>query len=96
MCEKVPDYLLRMMDDYLSSKWVINDVDKWSLKEEMACGAPQGPRVGLFVWDVMYDDFPRMDLPAETSIIGFADDAFVVCATDDVGILELRINESLR
>ena len=29
------------------------------------------------------------------SIIGFADDALVVCATDDVRILELRINESL-
>ena len=37
-----------------------------------------------------------MDLPAGTSIIGFADDALVVCAADDVGILELRINESLR
>ena len=36
-----------------------------------------------------------MDLPAGTSIIGFADDALVVCATDDVGILQLRINESL-
>ena len=28
-------------------------------------------------------------------IIGFADDELVVCAADDVGILELRINESL-
>ena len=44
----------------------------------------------------MYDDFLRMDLPAGTSIIAFADDALVVCAADDVGILELRINESLR
>ena len=44
---------------------------------------------------VMYDDFLRMDLPAGTSIIGFADDALVVCAADDVNILELRINYSL-
>ena len=44
----------------------------------------------------MYDDFLRMDLSAGTSIIGFAIDALVVCAADDVGILELRINESLR
>ena len=32
---------------------------------------------------------------AGTSIIGFADGALVVCAADDVRILELRINESL-
>ena len=43
----------------------------------------------------MYDDFLRMDLPAGTSIIGFADDALVLCAADDVKILKLRINDSL-
>ena len=69
--------------------------DKWSLKEEMTCGAPQRSRVGPLVWNVMYDDFLCMDLPAGTSIIGFADDALVVCAADDVRILELRINESV-
>ena len=36
-----------------------------------------------------------MDLPAGTSIIGFADDALIVCAADDVKILELRVNDSL-
>ena len=74
---------------------MIYEGDKWSLKEEMTCGAPQGSRVGPLVWNVMYDDFLRMDLPAGTSIIGFADDALVVCAADNVGILELRINDSL-
>ena len=52
--------------------------------------------MGPLVWNVMYDDFLRMDLPAGTSIIGFADNALVVCVADDVGILELRIKESLR
>ena len=36
-----------------------------------------------------------MDLPAGTSIIGFADDALVVYAAEDVRILELRIKGSL-
>ena len=48
---------------------MIYEGDKWSLKEEMTCGAPQGSRVGPLVWNVMYDDFLRMDLPAGTSII---------------------------
>ena len=84
-----------MIDDYLSDRWVIYKGDKWSLKEEMTCGAPQGSRVGPLVLNVKYDDFLRMDLPAGTSIIGFMNDALVVCTADDVGILELRINESL-
>ena len=61
----------------------------------MTCGAHQGSRAGSLVWNVIYDDFLRMDLPAGTSIIGFADDALVVCAADNVGILEMRINDSL-
>ena len=90
--KKIPDYLLRMIDDYLGDRWVIYEGDKWSLKEEITCGAPQWSRVGPLV---IYGDFLRMDLPAGTSIIGFADDALVVCAADDVKILELRINDSL-
>ena len=31
-----------------------------------------------------------MDLPAGTSIVGFADEVLVVCAADDVRILELQ------
>ena len=95
MRKKVPDYLLRITDDYLSDRWVIYEEDKWSLKEEMTCGAPQGSWVGPLVWYVMYNDFLRMHLPAGTSVIGFADDALVVCAADNVRILELRISESL-
>ena len=37
--KKVPDYLLRMIDDYLSDWWVIYEGEMWSLKEEMTRGA---------------------------------------------------------
>ena len=58
--KKIPDYLLRMIDDYLSDRWVINEGDKWFPKEEMTNGAPQGSRVGPLVWNVMNDDFLQM------------------------------------
>ena len=61
----------------------------------MTCGAPQRSRVGPLVGNIIYDNFLRMDLPAGTSIIGCAEDALVVCAADDLEILELRINDSL-
>ena len=95
MRKKVPNYLLRMIGDYLSNRCVIYEDDKWAFKEKMTCGAPEGSRVRPLVWNVMYDDFMRMNLSAGTSIIGFADDALIVCAAEDVGSLELRINKSL-
>ena len=33
--KKVPDYLLQMIDDYLSDRWVIYEGDEWSLKDEV-------------------------------------------------------------
>ena len=95
MRKKIPDYLLRMMDDYLSNRWVIYEGNKWSLKEEMTCGAPQGSRVGPFVWNIVYGNFLRIDLPAGMNIIGFKNNALVLCAAEDVEILELRINDCL-
>ena len=38
MWKKVFDYLLRMIDDCLSDRWVIYDGDKWSLKDEITYG----------------------------------------------------------
>ena len=61
----------------------------------MTFGAHQGSRVVPLVWNVVYDDFLRIVLPARTRIIGLADDALVVCAADNVGILDLLINDSL-
>ena len=40
--KKVPDYLLRIIDDYLSDRWVIYQGDNWSLKKDMTCGALKG------------------------------------------------------
>ena len=40
--KKVPDYLLWIIDDYLSDERVIYGGEKWSLKEGMTCGDPQG------------------------------------------------------
>ena len=31
--KKVPDYLLQVIDDYQSDRWVIYEGDKWSLKK---------------------------------------------------------------
>ena len=80
---RVVEYLHRGDDAEKGSRLPVED-DRW-LSER---------RVGPLVWNVMYDDFLRMDLPAGTSIIGFGHDA-LMCAADDVRILELRINESL-
>ena len=47
--KKVFNYLLRLMDDYPSSRMVIYEGEKCSPKEEIRCGAPQVSLLGLFI-----------------------------------------------
>ena len=49
MRKKLTDYLLQMMSDYQSYKWVIDAEDIWYLEEEMTCSAPQGSRIWKFM-----------------------------------------------
>lgn len=50
----------------------------WCLRGKMTCDVPQGSKIGPFIWNVMYDGFQKTDVPQNTVIIGFADDALVV------------------
>ena len=94
--KRVPAYLIRMLDNYLSDRWVVYEGDSWTVKHEMTCGTPQGSRVGPIIWNITFDDLLEMELPESIELVGFADDTLVVCQAHNVDILELRVNESLR
>ncbi|CAH2019009.1 unnamed protein product [Acanthoscelides obtectus] len=93
--KKVPSYILRLIVNYMSDRWITYDTETWSMCEQMTCGAPQGSRIGPLLWNVMYDDFLRMELPEDTSIVGFADDAIMVSAAASVEVLGIKVNDSL-
>ena len=85
MQKKVPDYMLRMIGDYLSDKWVIYEGGKWSQRRDdirRSSWVHLTHGLGPLVWIVMYVDFLRLDLPAGANIMGFVDDALVVCVAE--------------
>lgn len=62
----------------------------------MTRGAPQGLKMGPFIWNVMYDDFLEMELLPDMAIVGFAVDAIIVYWSDNENILEVRLNDACR
>lgn len=92
--KKVPEYLLRIIADYLSDRTVIYQ-EEHRIEGRMTCGVPQGSRIGPFLWNIVYDGLLEMDMPANTSLIGFADDTIIACCGTNVDIIEIRANEAL-
>lgn len=50
--KKVPEYLLRMVEDYLHERSIVY-TDLFAMKEDLTCGVPQGSRLGSFLWNVI-------------------------------------------
>lgn len=93
ICKGVPKYLLIIVEVYLSNRTLI--YHEHFRIEEMPCGATLGSRIGPFLWNMMYWWLLTMEMLKNTSLIGFADDTIIVCYSDDVRLLELRVNDAL-
>lgn len=92
---KVPLYLRRMIRDYLSGRKIIFDGEDWVIVDDMTGGAPQGSRIGPFLWNIVYDALLKKRMPTGVVVVGFADDAIIVAIADNIYALKLRIDESL-
>ena len=90
--KKVPEYLIRVIEDYLRDRRVIYE-DVFKIEDDMTCRVPQGSRLGPYLWNVMYDDILSIEQPRDTQLIGYADDTLIVIVT----ILSCweRLNETL-
>ena len=94
--KKTLKYLTRMIRNYLRDRQIIYEDDDCSIEEEMTCKAPQGSRIGPYLWNTLYEDFSEMKLPGKVTLIGFADDAIIICPENNLELLEMKVNESLR
>lgn len=87
----VPEYLIRIIEDYLSDRKVFYE----NITADMTGGAAQGSRMGPDLWNSSYDDFLNLPLPDGCTIFGFADDALFLVWDDDERLLELKVNTGL-
>ena len=75
----VPGYLRRVLDGYLSGKWLSYiDRDDQCVESSMRCGVPQGSVLGPTLWNIGYDSVLRIGLPVGCSSICYADDTLLV------------------
>ncbi|KAH8274636.1 hypothetical protein KR026_002359, partial [Drosophila bipectinata] len=77
---RIPEYLLKMVDSYLSDRILLYDTREGQKERVVSAGVPQGSVLGPLLWNTMYDGVLRLPMDEGTTIVGFADDIAIVVA----------------
>ncbi|XP_070132570.1 uncharacterized protein [Drosophila bipectinata] len=92
---RIPEYLLKMVDSYLSDRVLLYDTQDGLKERVVSAGVPQGSVLGPLLWNTMYDGVLRLPMEEGTTIVGFADDIAIVVVAKTVRGVETQTNSAV-
>lgn len=75
---KIPEYLMRIIRNYLKDRVLIYDTTGGTRRFEVTSGAAQGSILGPDLWNASYDEILKLEMPEDTFLVGYADDIAAV------------------
>lgn len=91
----VPTYLLQILDSYFEDRVLEYDTEDGPREYDITAGVPQGSVLGPSLWNTLYNDILKLNLPDGAQIIGFADDIAIVVVAKHVDEIEAVANMAI-
>ncbi|BET02091.1 Reverse transcriptase (RNA-dependent DNA polymerase) [Nesidiocoris tenuis] len=92
----VPEYLMRVMRDYLRGR-TLSYTDKGGTHtKRLTAGAAQGSILGPDLWNCSYDRVLRAEMPEGAFLVGYADDVAAVISARSMELAQLKLNQVMR
>lgn len=92
----VPEYLMRVMRDYLKDRILIYDTEQGQRRKTLSGGASQGSILGPDLWNVLYDGLFEIEMPTDTEIVGYADDVGLLIEARTSDKAQWKMNQAMR
>ncbi|MGL4197875.1 MAG: reverse transcriptase domain-containing protein, partial [Allorhizobium sp.] len=87
--------VLRLVQSYLSDRFVQADTGQELVGRRMSMGCPQGSVLGPLLWNVLFDDIFAVQLPVGCSVVAYADDVTLLIEADKRVDLQFAARDAL-
>lgn len=89
----VPEYLSTIIRSYLRDRTLLYNTSSGAKTMQITAGAAQGSILGPDLWNAVYDDIFRIDMPDDTFLVGFADDVAAVITARNTIEAQRKVNQ---
>lgn len=93
---KIPVYLMAILRSYLSDRRLIFDTLTGTKEREITAGAAQGSILGPDLWNIFYNSVLEIEMPGETSLVGYADDVAALVRARNTDDAQRKLNQVMR
>lgn len=88
--KKIPEYICRIIDSYLSDRYIEYPTGHGMERRTMEAGVPQGSVLGPSLWNITYDQVLRVPTEEGCRILGYADDTLILVAAENKETVKMR------
>lgn len=92
---KTPACLVKLVESYFTDRVLEYESGGEKLLRRVTAGVPQGSVLGPSLWNAMYDELLRLEMPDGVELVAFADDVAVVATAKSPTQLQLVVEEAL-